>query len=67
MADKKCGLRYCAATVYDWNEVVNVIKCPCMKCLGEKCEACDMFKQSEKLQMNLQYQMCSKCKFFNGR
>jgi len=67
MADKKCGLRYCDATVANYNEIKNILKCKCITCLGEKCDECDLYKKSQELQTDLQKQMCSKCKFSNVR
>lgn len=67
MADNKCDFRYCNATVADYNEALNILKCPCMKCFGEKCETCAILIRSANMQMDLQHQMCSRCKFHNGR
>ena len=67
MADRKCGLRYCGATVADYKELVNVMKCQCLTCFGDKCESCDIYKKSLELQIDLQKDKCVKCRFYNGR
>ena len=67
MADVKCGLRYCDATVADYHLIVDDIQCPCMNCFGTKCDTCDILKKSAELKLDMQRQMCSKCLFYNGR
>ena len=58
MADKKCVLRYCGATVADYDEKVKT--CPCLNCFGTKKEICDISDF-------LQEAMCKKCRCYNGR
>ena len=67
MVDNKCMMSYCKATVGDFNEIINEIKCRCMMCFGEKTDTCDIYKKSARMGIDLQYKMCSKCKFFNGK
>lgn len=64
---QKCGLRYCGATVANYNEMIKVIKCPCVQCLGENCDECSMFKILVTYGIDAQKTKCMKCKFYNGR
>lgn len=65
MAEQKCGLRYCKATVADYTQMAK--PCCCLKCFGEKCDTCDMYKNMLKTGTNLQREMCMKCALYNGR
>ena len=67
MAEEKCGLKYCGATVADYDYAVDVLKCPCLKCFGTKSETCNICKQLTKLHADAQKMMCSRCQFYNGR
>ena len=65
MADRKCGLKYCDATVADYREKLKT--CPCLKCLGDECDACDMYRNLVNWGIDAQRQMCQKCSCYNGR
>ena len=66
MADMKCdALRYCGATVYDFYDIINVIDCECLKCMGKNCATCNTYKISAQLQIDLQRQRCEKCEYFD--
>ena len=65
--EKKCGLRYCAATVGDYDAVINDPGCPCMKCLGDNFDKCDIYKKSLEMGIDFQRIKCMKCKHYNGR
>ena len=67
MSDKKCGLRYCDATLADYYYAVNVLKCPCMNCLGACRDTCKMYLNLIRDGFDGQKQMCQKCQFYNGR
>ena len=62
-----CGLRYCDATISDYEVIKTDIKCPCLDCLGAKRNTCDMYKKSAEWQIDLQKMMCQKCRFYNGK
>ena len=65
--NKKCGLRYCGATIADYNKIIQGKKCRCMTCLGKDSVDCDILKQSEKMNADLQKLMCMKCEYYSGR
>ena len=58
MANKKCFLENCAATVGDCEKA----KCPCLKCLGKNKENCEILQSEHK--SKIQTIICSRCKNF---
>ena len=67
MSDIKCGLRYCNATVADYDYIINELKCRCMKCFGDKSNTCSWCKKLLENGIDLQQRKCMGCKFYNGR
>ena len=67
MADEKCGLRYCDATVRDYDDIIDRLKCRCMQCFGTKCDTCSWYQKLLKTGLDLQRKKCMGCDYYNGR
>lgn len=65
MASKCSDLPYCGATAFDYEYIINVVKCSCLACQGNNCKTCNMRAISARLQIDLQLEQCKKCEYFD--
>ena len=59
---EKCFLKYCDATVGDCSNP----KCKCLNCLGKNSDNCEILKQGQRLNLDIQQIICEKCANYNG-
>ena len=64
-------LEYCNAPISEWGNGEDKIdvKCPCLKCGGDKSSTCETYKLAAKLSVELRYlqrMRCNKCKYYKG-